>query len=219
MGDAMTFICVLRLVSSWFPTRRIPLVTQLTGTLGQLGAVAAAIPMTWALSNLGWTRAYLVAASIGVLVAVAMLVVLWDAPGVKHLRGPALSLTAVRTSLSASWAHPGTRLGFWMHFSTQFSATALGLLWGYPFFVRGEGLSPAHCRRPADPHGRRRDGRGPGPGLAGRRPSVAPLDDGDHHRLHDRGRLDRGARLARATRRSGCWWCSPSWWVSVVRHR
>jgi MFS family permease len=34
MGDAMTFICVLRLVSSWFPARRIPLVTQLTGTLG-----------------------------------------------------------------------------------------------------------------------------------------------------------------------------------------
>ena len=29
--------------------RRIPLVTQLTGTLGQLGAIAAAIPMTWAL--------------------------------------------------------------------------------------------------------------------------------------------------------------------------
>ena len=26
-----------------------------------------------------------------------------------------------------------------MHFSTQFSATTLGLLWGYPFFVRGEG--------------------------------------------------------------------------------
>ena len=39
VGDAMTFICVLRLVSSWFPARRIPLVTQLTGTLGQLGAV------------------------------------------------------------------------------------------------------------------------------------------------------------------------------------
>jgi MFS family permease len=25
-----------------------------------------------------------------------------------------------------------------MHFSTQFSATALSLLWGYPFFVKGE---------------------------------------------------------------------------------
>lgn len=142
MGDAMTFICVLRLVSSWFPARRIPLVTQLTGTLGQLGAVAAAIPMTWALRELGWTQAYLTTASLGLLLTVAILVVLWDAPGVRHLRGPSMSVAAVRASLAASWAHPGTRLGFWMHFTTQFSATALSLLWGYPFFVRGEGLSP-----------------------------------------------------------------------------
>ncbi len=29
-----------------------------------------------------------------------------------------------------------------MHFTTQFSATVMSLLWGYPFFVRGEGRSP-----------------------------------------------------------------------------
>jgi sugar phosphate permease len=143
MGDAMTFICVLRLVSTWFPARRIPLITQLTGTLGQLGAVGAAIPMTWALGNLGWTRAYLIAASIGLVLAAATLLVLRDSPTATHVRGPAMSLASVRSSLSASWSHPGTRLGFWMHFSTQFSATTLSLLWGYPFFVRGEGRSSA----------------------------------------------------------------------------
>ncbi|MGB0101169.1 MAG: MFS transporter [Nocardioides sp.] len=142
-GDAMTFICVLRLVSTWFPNRQIPLMTQLTGTLGQLGAIVAAVPMTWALGNLGWTRAYLAAASVGLLLALAILVVLHDSPTSRHLRGPAMSLTAVRVSLAASWAHPGTRLGFWMHFSTQFSATALSLLWGYPYFVKGAGQSSA----------------------------------------------------------------------------
>src|SRR5690349_16308500 len=30
-GDAMTFISVLRLVPQWFPSRRVPVVTQLTG--------------------------------------------------------------------------------------------------------------------------------------------------------------------------------------------
>ena len=141
IGDAMTFICVLRLVNSWFPLRRIPFVTQITGTLGQLGAVAAAVPMTWALGHLGWTHAYLLAASVGVVLGLVGLVVLRDTPATRHLRGPSLSLAQVRTSLAASWSHPGTRLGFWMHFSTQFSATTLTLLWGYPFFVRGEGRS------------------------------------------------------------------------------
>lgn len=143
VGDAMTFICVLRLVSSWFPRRRIPLVTQLTATAGQLGAVVAAIPMTWALAHLGWTRAYLLAAAVGLVLAVALLVVLHDTPDGRNLRGQRLSLGVVRQSLAASWAHPGTRLGFWMHFSTQFSATTVTLLWGYPFFVRGEGQGSA----------------------------------------------------------------------------
>jgi MFS family permease len=141
MGDAMTFICVLRLVNTWFSARRIPLITQLTGVLGQLGAIIAAVPMTWALSNLGWTRSYLLSASFGIVMVVALLVVVHDAPGARSLRGPALGLADIRASLSASWEHPGTRLGFWMHFTTQFSATVLGLLWGYPFLVEGEGQS------------------------------------------------------------------------------
>ncbi|MBJ8345692.1 MFS transporter [Antrihabitans sp. YC2-6] len=141
MGDAMTFICVLRLVNSWFGPRRIPLVTQLTGVIGQAGAIIAAVPMTFALGQLGWTRAYLFAASFGVVLIIALILVVHDAPGSRSLRGPSLTPAEIRHSLAQSWEHPGTRLGFWMHFSTQFSATTLGLLWGYPFFVRGEGTS------------------------------------------------------------------------------
>jgi len=141
MGDAMTWICLLRLVSRWFPSRRVPLVTQLSGVIGQLGAIVAAVPMTIALRELGWTGAYLSTASVGILLALGLLLVVRDAPDARRLRGPRLSVAVVRASLSASWAHPGTRLGFWMHFTTQFSATTLALLWGYPFLVQGEGRS------------------------------------------------------------------------------
>jgi MFS family permease len=141
MGDAMTFICVLRLVNTWFAPRRIPLITQLTGMIGQLGGALAAVPMTIALGEIGWTRSYLLAASVGVVLSVALIVVVRDVPGGRSVRGPAMSASRIRSSLAASWAQPGTRLGFWTHFSTQFSATTLALLWGYPFFVQGEGLS------------------------------------------------------------------------------
>src|SRR5215203_4247453 len=63
VGDAMTFICVLRLVNTWFAPRRVPLMTQLTGVTGQLCAIIAAVPMTVALRELGWTTSYLIAAS------------------------------------------------------------------------------------------------------------------------------------------------------------
>jgi MFS family permease len=139
IGDSMIFICLLRIVAAWFPVRTIPLMTTLCGTVGQLGAIAAAIPMTWALGHLGWTKAYLLAALAGPLVAVIGLLLLHDAPGRPHVRGVSQTLREVAGGLAESWRHPGTRLGFWVHFTTPFSANALGLLWGLPFFVRGEG--------------------------------------------------------------------------------
>ncbi len=141
-GDAMVFISVLRLVVAWFSGRRVPLLTQVTGLTGQLGAVAAAVPMTYALSGLGWTTTYLAAAGLGVLLAVALAVVVHDAPDRVVVAGPKVSLPDVAATLRAAWAEPGTRLGLWVHFSTQFAATVLALLWGYPFLVQGEGLSP-----------------------------------------------------------------------------
>ena len=141
IGDAMTFICVLRLVNTWFAPQRIPVMTQLTGVIGQLGAIVAAVPMTLALGTLGWTRSYLLAASFGIVLTVALVLVVRDVPGSRSISGPTMSLTHIRRSLTASWSQPGTRLGFWIHFTTQFSTTTLGLLWGYPFFVQGEGLS------------------------------------------------------------------------------
>ncbi|MDP9823411.1 MFS transporter [Nocardioides massiliensis] len=141
LGDAMVFICVLRLVTTWFPARRIPLVTQLTGVLGQSGAIFAAVPMTWGLRQLGWTTSYLLAAGIGVVLALALLLVVRDSPEHRSLSGEPLSFAGMRGSLTEAWSHPGTRLGFWTHFTTQFSSTTLSLLWGYPFLVRGQGLS------------------------------------------------------------------------------
>ena len=138
-GDAMVFICVLRLVVSWFPPRRVPLFTQLTGMLGQLGAIVAAAPMTWALGTLGWTRAYAVAAGLGVLVGAAAFLLVRDSPQGSTAPVGRLDVRDLGRGLAESWRHPGTRLGFWIHFSTPFSANVLSMLWGYPFFVRGEG--------------------------------------------------------------------------------
>ena len=57
-GDAMVFVSVIRLVTVWFLVRQAPMVTQLTGLSGQLGAIAAAGPLSYLLHALGWTRAF-----------------------------------------------------------------------------------------------------------------------------------------------------------------
>src|SRR6478735_6385568 len=57
-GDAMTFISVLRLVPPWFPPSRAPVLTQLTGIVGQTGQVLSAFPLVALLHSRGWTTAF-----------------------------------------------------------------------------------------------------------------------------------------------------------------
>jgi MFS family permease len=139
-GDAMTFISVLRVVTLWFPGSRVPVFTQLTGILGQVGQVVAAYPLVALLGAVTWTVTFAGAAAVGVLTAVLVLVALHDAPPGTTVAPPA-DLSALRTDLAASWREPGTRLGLFTHLSTQFSGTVFGLLWGFPFLTVGEGLS------------------------------------------------------------------------------
>jgi MFS family permease len=142
-GDAMTFISVLRLIPAWFPTRQVPLVTQLTGLLGQLGQVASTIPLVALLHGVGWEWSYLGAGAMGVLLAVLVMLAVRDRPpGAPEVEVHASARQALR-DLRASFAQPGTRLGMWSHFATQFSGMVFALLWGFPFMTLGLGYSPA----------------------------------------------------------------------------
>lgn len=142
-GDAMTFISVLRLLSLWFPGRTVPLMTQLTGILGQFGQILAAYPLVALLGTFTWGATFTGAGAVSVLVAVLVAVALRDAPrGSTALAAP-VGLAQVRRDLLATWREPGTRIGLWTHTVTQFSGTVFVLLWGFPFLVVGQGLSPA----------------------------------------------------------------------------
>lgn len=142
-GDAMTFISVLRLIPAWFPSRRVPMLTQLTGQLGQFGQLISIAPFAIVLHGWGWSPAFLGLAALGLLSCVLAAAVLRNGPetfdggAVKH------GLKDTAADLAKAWLQPGTRLGMWSHFSTQFAGTVFVLTWGYPFLVSGQGLDPA----------------------------------------------------------------------------
>ncbi|WP_435769615.1 MFS transporter [Nocardioides sp. SYSU DS0651] len=145
VGDGVVFVCVLRLVLAWFPPRRVPLMTQLTGPVGQIGAILAAGPAVWTLGAFGWERFYLGSAAFGLLVVAVLLLLVDDEPGIRRRPGAALSWTTARAGVALAWANPGARLGFWVHFTHHFSASMVGLLWGFPFFVVGQGTTEAQA--------------------------------------------------------------------------
>lgn len=144
VGDALTFISVLRLVPKWFAPRRVPLLSQLTGILGQIGQVLSAVPFLTLLHGAGWSAAYGAAAATGVLVAVAAFVAVSNSPDTGVESGPAQQASTFRETvrgIGVVWSRPGTRLGFFSHMGTQFSITVFALMWGVPYLTSAQGVS------------------------------------------------------------------------------
>lgn len=142
-GDAMTFIAVIRLIPLWFPVRRVPVLTQLTGQLGQFGQLISIAPFALVLHSAGWSPAFLGLAALGVLACVLAAALLRDSPVGAPSATTKRSFKETGSDLGTAWRQPGTRLGLWSHFATQFSGTVFVLTWGYPFLVSGQGLSTA----------------------------------------------------------------------------
>ncbi|MET7278358.1 MFS transporter [Kribbella sp. NPDC005582] len=142
VGDALVFISVLRVVMSWFPALRQPVMSQATGMLGGIGAIVSTAPMAAAFHAFGWTPTFAGASVLSLIAGLAVLVLMKNTPYDEPLRRTKQSVTEVRKNLRRAWQEPGTRLGLWTHFTTSFSGSTFGLLWGYPFLVQGQGVAP-----------------------------------------------------------------------------
>lgn len=154
-GDAAIFPAVLRLVATWFPAQRGPLMVQMTGIIGQAGQLVAVIPLSALLHATSWSIAFGSIAGLGVLFAILVFLLVRNHPpeldrdvSVNTDTGAIRVITSsvdTGVGIRAAWAHPGTRLAFWSHFTTPFAGTAFILLWGIPFLTAGEGRTQAEA--------------------------------------------------------------------------
>ncbi|WP_051681928.1 nitrate/nitrite transporter [Cellulomonas sp. HZM] len=142
-GDAGIFISVIRLVAVWYPPRRIPVMVQVTGLVGQSGQLASAIPVAWLLHESGWTTTFGSLAAVGAAVAVLAFAGVRTPPGAVSV--PTTPEHGFWHTVRAATRPAGTRLGFWSHFATPFSANVIAMLWGFPFFTTAQQRTPAEA--------------------------------------------------------------------------
>lgn len=74
LGVSFTFVGLMKYNSLWFPERRYGLISGLTITLGNMGAIMAATPLAWAVEVTEWRNVFM---GIGVGTAVVALVIMW----------------------------------------------------------------------------------------------------------------------------------------------
>lgn len=141
-GDAMTFISVIRVVASHFPPRQYSFVVAITAAIGGIGNLVATVPLTLMLGSIGWTWAFLLAGGLTALYAAVAFLRIRDVPaGFVAPKPDPVPLRQIWPKVREAWSVPGTRLGFWAHFSTMSTPAVLGLLWGYPYLVQAQGMS------------------------------------------------------------------------------
>lgn len=138
LGDAFTFISVLRLVHTWFDSKKSAILQQYVGNIGQLGQIASAVPFAYLLGISGWTNAFLALASLSALIAALSWLTIQDRSRTQSLIGWREAIGQLRETISRS----GTRMSFWVHFTAQPTPVTFGLLWGVPFMVEAQGFDP-----------------------------------------------------------------------------
>ncbi|CAB4901723.1 unannotated protein [freshwater metagenome] len=150
VGDALTFLNVLRLAHAWFPQRLQPLLAALTGFAGALGQLASTVPLELGLRNLEWTGTFLLLGGVTAVLAVAPLVLVRDRPAVPpdgRPPGPDADTPLVPEhdtigrTLAAAWRRPATRQGFFMHMGALSPFLIVAAVWGVPYMTGAQGLT------------------------------------------------------------------------------
>lgn len=79
-GAAFAFVGSLKLASVWFPASRFGLMAGLTQAVGMLGAATGEGPMSVLVSKIGWHSTMLLIGAVFVLLAIAIGLIVRDAP-------------------------------------------------------------------------------------------------------------------------------------------
>jgi len=143
-GDALTFVSILRLIAAHFPGRQYALLAALTGAIGYVGNLAATLPLGLLLDGPGWTPTFLAVGLVTALYTAVVALRVEDIPrGMPEPVREKVHPKVLGRQVADAWRTPGTRLGFWVHFSTMFAPNVLTMLWGVPFLVQGQGYPKA----------------------------------------------------------------------------
>ncbi len=163
LGDATAFASVVRLIPVWFAPHAVPMMTQVTGVIGQFGQVISSFPFAWVLHQYGWRPAFIALGGVGAIVVVIAGIGVRNRPERSHsvtdeTRPPTSEQSDMERrrevggeqqgapsipSFTSTFKEPGAWLGFWTHYVGGFPPMVFMLAWGVPFLQVANGMSPA----------------------------------------------------------------------------
>lgn len=145
IGMACNLMGPLKLMTTWFSPYRFATLSTIFFSIGAMGNIAAATPLVWLTSLLGWRTTFVILAAANVLIAILFFLIARDNPG----REPeAFPVKDLQFGNKRSWHGIGqviVRKDYWLISMGTFCRygifAAIQALWAAPFLMNAMGLS------------------------------------------------------------------------------
>lgn len=145
VGSAFCFLSSVRLASRWFPPSRLALIVGLVVTMAMLGGVVAQTPLTILSAAIGWRKALLVVAGLGVVITVVILKFVKDRPEgqeeLHHIEQQQLQALGFWKAQRQAFLKWQNWLGGIYTCLLNQPVSLLGALWGNSYLQKVHGLS------------------------------------------------------------------------------
>lgn len=79
-GSAFAAVGTMKLAANWFPAQKFALLTGLMVTIGMMGAIGGEAPLALLIDNFGWRHSMIIMGTIGLLLAVLLMLIARDTP-------------------------------------------------------------------------------------------------------------------------------------------
>ncbi|MGL5675106.1 MAG: MFS transporter [Cellulosilyticaceae bacterium] len=99
IGVAVVFVCVLKLISEWFPKEKFATMSGITSFIGNMGAILAMTPLVFLNSWIGWRNALLMIAGIHLVLAVLCFIIIKEKEETK--KAPPISGKAMKEGIKS----------------------------------------------------------------------------------------------------------------------
>jgi MFS family permease len=137
-GSAVAFVGTLTLVSRWFPPHRFAFLSGMTMMVGLAGGIGSQGPLAHVVERIGWRDLQLAGAGFGFALALAVWLVVRNAPG-PRTRRIVPPVPGTRPGLAATLASVVVRPRIWnialVAAALSGPMLAFGGLWGVPYLM------------------------------------------------------------------------------------
>ena len=142
-GFGVMLIGTMVVVTRWFPPDRFSTLIAMVMSIGLLGNLVATTPLAWASEAVGWRSVFGVAVVFTAIAAVAVLLVVRDAPpGHPFLERTPETPEQMLQGLMEVLRNPALRPILALNFCSYACTFTLQGLWGGPFLREVHGMSP-----------------------------------------------------------------------------